>query len=372
MNITIYSWRDIKHPLAGGAEQSLHEHAKYWISQGAHVSWFALSFAQAQGEETVDKINIIRRGSHFTVHLHAFRAYLKNELPYADIVIDSFHFLPYFIPLYRRNVSIVALLNEVAGPVWFQNILFPVSLIGYILEPFFFLFYKKSNFIVGSNSAQDDLKKVGIQSSCIHVINHGVTITHTFKDEKKDQKPTILFLSRLTKDKGIEDSLVAFSIIAQSNPDAQFWVGGKTESKEYEAILHLKAKELGIDQKTTFFGYVTDKEKFRLFAQSWVLVHASTKEGWGLNIIEANSQATPAVGYKVSGLIDSIQDGKTGILTEKNTPAGLAKSLEKVLSDKALRTELSENALKWSKQFSWEKAGKESWSLLKSLYNKSQ
>lgn len=371
MNITIFSWRDIKHPLAGGAEQSLWEHAKYWADKGAKVSWFASSFPEAKESEVLDTIHVIRRGSHFTVHLHALIAYLKGELPQAHVVIDSFHFLPYFTPLYRRNAVIIALLNEVAGTVWFQNIGFPLNYIGYILEPFFFLFYKKVQFIVGSESARHDLKKVGIRSEQIAVIHHGVTISYDFSNLKKEKDPTVLFLSRISKDKGIEDALASFSILMKKNQSLQFWIGGKPENPEYYNEVLKVAEKRGITKSTTFYGFVSEEEKFRLFAKAWILVHPSTREGWGLNIIEANSQGTPAVGYRVSGLIDSIQDKKTGLLADNNNPQGLADKVQLLLDQESMRAKMSEEALKWSTNFSWSKAGALSWEVINKMYKRS-
>ena len=97
MNILILNWRDPKHPLAGGAEISLLEHAKYWKKKGATITWFASTFPGAKKKEQFDGISIVRKGSHYTVGFWAFYFYLTKKIKGFDIVIDCFHFLPFCI-----------------------------------------------------------------------------------------------------------------------------------------------------------------------------------------------------------------------------------------------------------------------------------
>ena len=64
---------------------------------------------------------------------------------------------------------------------------------------------------------------------------------------------------------------------------------------------------------------------------------------------------TPAVGYNVPGLRDSIKDQVTGVLTKDNTPRGLADSAINLLKQSEILNKLSLNALNFSKQFNWKK-----------------
>jgi glycosyltransferase involved in cell wall biosynthesis len=81
------------------------------------------------------------------------------------------------------------------------------------------------------------------------------------------------------------------------------------------------------------------------------------KEGWGITIIEANACGTPCIAYDVPGLRDSIVDGKTGILIkEDGNVEKLAEAMISVLKNEKLRETFSDNALKWSRTFSWDKS----------------
>lgn len=365
MNILILNWRDPENPLAGGAEQSLYEHAKYWAKNGANITWFASSFKNAKKEDNLGNIKILRAGSHYTVHLSFLIYWLSGKTnKNFDIVVDCFHFLPFFTPLYIRNIKKIALINEVADRLWFSNIPFPFSWIGYMVEPLFFKFYRKVPFITASESAKNDLIKMGIKEKNINVISHGVTLPLILPKKRESYNPTVIYCSRVTKDKGIEDALKVFNILKKEVSNLEFWIVGKEEKLGYFEDL-LKKNKVSTEQ-IKYFGFVREKKKFELLSKAWILIHPSRKEGWGLNVIEANSVGTPAVGYNVEGLRDSIIDKKTGLLSETN-PNDLAKSIEVLVNNKNIREEFSNNALRWSKEFSWEKSARTSWEFINNL-----
>ena len=79
MNILIFSWRDLKHPTAGGAEQVMHEHMKGWVTAGNKVTLFSSRFPGSLGEESVDGIKLIHQGDQYVgVMLAALIYYLIN------------------------------------------------------------------------------------------------------------------------------------------------------------------------------------------------------------------------------------------------------------------------------------------------------
>ena len=105
------------------------------------------------------------------------------------------------------------------------------------------------------------------------------------------------------------------------------------------------------------------KEKYLLLSKAWILIHPSKKEGWGLNVIEANSVKTPVVGYNVPGLSDSILDGKTGYLVDCEA-LSMADGVEGLIQNKKLYSQMCENAKTWSERFTWEKAARMSLGLI--------
>jgi len=77
-----------------------------------------------------------------------------------------------------------------------------------------------------------------------------------------------------------------------------------------------------------------------------------------LVVTEANAMGTPAIGYNVPGLRDSIRDKETGLLCEPKPEAMAAWAVE-LLQDETLRENLSRNALACAKKFSWDRSAEE-------------
>jgi len=364
MEILILNWRDIKHPLSGGAEISLFEQAKYWIKKGASVTWFASSFSNATREEIIEGIKIVRNGSQYSVHLWAFWNYQKRVLGDPDVVIDCFHFVPFFTPFYIKKTKIIALINEPAKDAWFKNIGLPLSIIGFLLEPLFFIPYKNCSFITGSKSIAGELKDYSINPKLINVINHGIELNNHSVKMSKEKYPVIIYLSQLSPDKGVEDALYSFAIVKSYIKNVKLWLVGRERDQQYLSKIKRLIKKYNLENFVLLFGYVPERKKFELLSKAWILIHPSIREGWGLNVIEANSMGTPAIGYNVVGLRDSIQNNYTGLLVNHDEQS-LAESIIKLIKDKKLYIKLSSNSLKWANNFSWEKCSEKSWELIK-------
>lgn len=370
MRVLILSWRDIKHPLAGGAEQVMHEHAKGWLAAGHQVTHFSIRFKGSSSEEEIDGVKIIRGGGGLLgVYWQGFLYYKKNEKD-IDLIIDEFHGYPFFTPVYSKK-PILAVIQEPARKVWFLNPLpWPMSwlvgIVGYLSEPFIFLFYKKVHFMTGSESAKKDVVKMGIPEKNITVVPHGVIIIKPTSLPVRENIPTITFLGILAKDKGIEDALKCFAALNKKG-EFQFWVIGRSETKAYGEKIKNLTHDLGLDSAIKFWGFVSQKEKFKLLARAHILINPSIHEGWGLVNIEANTMGTPVIAYNSAGLTDSVKEGQSGIICETNNPETLAKNIQKILDDKNLYQKLSNGAIEWSKNFSWEKSRKLSLKLIERI-----
>ncbi len=368
MNILIFSWRGPGHPNFGGAELVTHEHAKAWVKKGHKVTLFTSSFKGAKEKEKIDGVKIIRKSSEFIgVHFHAFFWYLFFQHPKYDLVIDHFHGIPFFTPLYVR-VKKLAFIHEAAKEVWFLNYNFLIAIIGYYLEPFIFkLFYRKIAFLTVSPSTKSDLVNWGIPKKNINVIFNGVDMENLpSRLPPKEKAPTLIFLGALTKDKGIEDALKVYSHLVGYDPSWKLWIVGKGEESYVKKIWSL-ASNLGILQNIVFWGFVDEKKKFELLAKAHILINPSALEGWGLVNIEANLVGTPVVGYDVAGVRDSVVNGKTGLLVSKGDYIKMAQSAVKLVANEKRYRRYQKHALKWAKKFSWKSSTKKSLELIENI-----
>jgi glycosyltransferase involved in cell wall biosynthesis len=373
MNILILSWRGPKHPNAGGAEIATTEHAKYWIKAGHNVTWFTSSFKGAKKYENYQGIEIYRQGNQiFGVHLAAMKWYLFDKKVKFDLVVDQFHGIPFFTPIYVRTKKL-AYIHEVTKDVWKYNPwtkpfnLIP-STLGPLFERYIFIFvYPNIPFMTVSESTKKDLVSIGIKKNNISVIINGIKSEKISARVKKEDIPTIMFLGAVAKDKGIYDVIDVFSKLIDSFTKIQFWIVGKAES-EIKKDLNRHINKINLKGRVKIWGFVSDKKKFELLKKAHIMINPSIREGWGLVNIEANSMGTPVVGYKVPGMIDSVKKNATGILVNKHDTNTLAQEIVRLLRSKEFII-MSKYCENYAKQFSWEKSGEASLKLISKITN---
>lgn len=360
MKILLLNWRDPQNPKSGGAEIVTLEHVKAWVKAGHSIDWLTTKFLRSKNEETKDGIRIIRRGNVITQFFWVPYHYFVSGKKY-DLVIDQIHGLPYMTPLFVRKKKL-AFIHEVAGDIWDKMFPFPINKFGRLLEKICFLFYKDIPFMTVSESTKSDLKKLGIKN--IYVIRNGFTFMPIQPVDKEDI-PVFIFISRLVKMKGVEDVIDAFGVIKRELPDAKLWIVGDGE-KSYLHFLQDKARKIA-SEDIIFFGKVSEEKKYTLLRKAHILLHASIKEGWGLVVIEAASQETPAVVYNVSGLRDSVIHNRTGIVVRINTPEEMGRQAIHLYQDKKRLKELQKNSRALAENLTWDNATSKSLALLNSL-----
>ena len=359
MRILILNWRDIKNNKSGGAEILTHECAKRWVADGHEVVQISEKYDGGLKEEIIDGVKIRRMGSAdirkggVPVQAAAFWWYLKKKRENFDVVIDEIHGIPFFTPFYVKGKK-VALICEVADKIWDVIFPFPLNILGKFVERNYFKFYKKNLFLTISEASRKELIMMGVERKKAIVVPMGITIPDALRNYQKEKHPTIIFVARLSKAKGIEDAIHMIKIIAKTFPDIVLQVVGRGDDK-YTKYLIFLSKKLGVSDRIKFYGYISEKEKFNMLSTSHILISPSMKEGFGLTIAEAGFVGTPSVVYNSSGLSEVVEDRKTGLICKNNTPSDLAKHITILLRNKTLYDKLSSAAKEKSKQYDWNK-----------------
>jgi glycosyltransferase involved in cell wall biosynthesis len=164
--------------------------------------------------------------------------------------------------------------------------------------------------------------------------------------KEKEANPTVVFMGRLKKAKLPHHALEAFSIIKREIHDAKMWIIGDG---------YFRKKLESFERKdVTFYGYISNEKKYDLLSRAHIILVPAVREGWGLVVTEANAMGTPAIGYDVPGLRDSIRHGETGINVMEKSPAAMAQQAISLLRDSDRLSNYSKNALEFSRQFSWD------------------
>ncbi len=141
------------------------------------------------------------------------------------------------------------------------------------------------------------------------VARERITVAYNAPDDDEPQAlrpapdapraPWVMFLGRLTFQKGPDHFLRAAAEVAKYNRDARFLVCG---SGDLSADLHALARSLGIAERVEFRGFLRPALVDRLLAHSRVLVMSSVSEPFGLVALEALRDGTPVILSKQSGV----------------------------------------------------------------------
>jgi len=359
----ILNWRDIKSPLAGGAEVVTHEIAKRWAEQGHDVTLFASDFPGARKAELVDGVRVVRGGGRVSVPYHAWKHYKDCFMGRYDVVIEEYNgVIPWFCRHYVREPIVVLRHQngrdfksfEPKDSIAHYELPTGLGVLAYILEPWSLRYQKGLPIMVMSESTKKDFLDLGFEEDDLAVIPEGSGSMPLPAPATKEGTPTIIYVGRLKRSKRVDQVLRAVSHVRTVLPDVRLWIAGSGDLA-YETELRELAGELGISRNTKFLGHVPDIERDSLMGRAHVLVMASVREGWGLVVTEAAAQWTPAVGYDVAGLRDSIMDGKTGLLAKNGDPKALGKALVRILSDVELREGLAKAAWERARALTWER-----------------
>src|SRR5215212_85476 len=344
MHILWLNWRDIRNPEAGGAEVYTHEVMKSLTQRGYEMTLFTSRFKGCQLNEKINGVDIIREGNKYTVYKEA-KNYLKAYKQHYDLIIDEINTVPFFVPKFVNEKQVIAVIHQLAREFWFYETKFPVSHIGYYyLEKKWLSNYKDTITLALSDSTKIDLQALGFKR--VFVVPPGLNVTPLSNVKEKEARPTVVFMGRLKKAKLPHDALQAFSIIKREIHDAKMWVIGDG---------YLRGKLESSNMKdVTFYGRISNEKKYDLLSRAHIILVPAVREGWGLVVTEANAMGTPAIGYDVHGLRDSIRHGETGITVKEKTPAAMAQQAISLLRDSISLSKYSTNALEFSRQFSWD------------------
>lgn len=343
------NWRDPRNPLAGGAERVSQRYLLALKERGHQVEWFVNQFPDGARYEEVDGIPIRRGGGRGTSIVAAWKWYRKQAA--FDLVIDQHHGIPWFAPWWGRT-RCVAYIHEVLGPIWDTFFRWPWNVIGRHQEEFIQRLYAGVPFWTPSESTRHALEANGVRS--VKVLPNGVDTKPLAELPPKlfEGPLRLITVSRLAPNKRVDHAVRLVAELKKRGIDVRLMIVGGGES---EGDLRRLVSDLKLSDAVQFSGRVTESEKNQLLADAHFLVHPSQREGWGLNVIEANAMGTPALVYPVAGLVDSTVADVTGLIAKEEKPDALADEIDRVRRMPEKFVELRQNAWERSFEFQWDK-----------------
>ena len=164
--------------------------------------------------------------------------------------------------------------------------------------------------------------------------------------QKGNNTKNLLFLSAVTKSKGIMEALEAFHILTNNKSDLVFHIAG-----EGAAMPDIKSEiELKKPQRVNLLGYVTGNKKAEVFQTADLFIFPSYHEGMPNAVLEAMAFGLPVITTRVGGLPDFFEDGKMGLFLDNHSPEHIAEKIEYLLDRPELMKQMSEYNYHYAKE----------------------
>ena len=167
-------------------------------------------------------------------------------------------------------------------------------------------------------------------SNHIEVLYNPCPIVNRRDDLRKNH---ILFAGTIISRKGYETLIRGFARIAQEHSDWKVIFAGNGEIANAMKIVEC----CGIQNQVEFLGWVTDKDKEKVFQEASVYCLASDGEGFPMGVLDAWAYGIPCVVTPVGGIPDIVVDGENGLVFSIGDVDGLADKLRMIISDRTLR-----------------------------------
>jgi glycosyltransferase involved in cell wall biosynthesis len=357
------------HPVLGGGENHIRLLGSRLAADGRKVLVLTRRGDPAwPSEEVLDGIRIVRvapsgpgrRGKYLMVPA-VFRALWRHRRDYDVIVVRGGRVLG--LPavaaarcLGKRVVLQPEVTGEFSGEIYTWGTPLHRSWIRAGLRPLVGLrnlvLRRGDAFVAISSAIGREMAAAGVASERIVIIPHGVD-TGRFRPADAEEKIAlrkrlgladgsawVVFTGRLLRGKGIEVLLEAFRQVAASRPGVRLLIVGSGEGQALSVEEAVRASVAAgpLAGFVVFTGRVDDVEDY--LRASDVFAFPSFFEAMPLSVLEAAACGLACVATAVGGIVDVLEDGRSGVLVQPGDASGLSAAIVALLGDAEQRRSL--------------------------------
>lgn len=199
-------------------------------------------------------------------------------------------------------------------------------------------------------------KELGVVASRLHRIPMGVDVATRFIPSKLQEKashPIVLFVGRLTQEKGCDRLVAALAHVVGRYPHVRAEIIGDGPERNR---LQSMAVSSGLEARISFLGALPSSSLPARFQAASVCVVPSLYEGFGLVAVEAMACGRPVVVSDIPSLREIAANGEAALLVPPGDVAALAQAISGLLISPSARSSLSLRARSRAESYSWEAA----------------
>src|SRR3989344_2518066 len=273
--LLMITWRDIKSPFSGGAENLSH-HILKELKNKYNITVWSSAFPNWKRFEKIDGVQYIRMGSkkfnfigpyNWRVYFTIFRHYWftnKRKIDF-DIVIEQINNIPFLFALYGKKNTIIYI-NQLCRINWFYQLPKIIAWFGYfIFEPVYLWLLRNKKVITISQSTKNDLLKFGFREKNIKIIPVGIDIkpVNNLKSLKKFKDFSLLSLGNIRDMKKTIDQIKSFEIAKKTIPNLKLYIAGAPSGGYAAQVFDLIHKNI-YKKDIIYLGSISKKQKIKI------------------------------------------------------------------------------------------------------------
>lgn len=215
------------------------------------------------------------------------------------------------------------------------------------------------------------------------VLPNGSPVDLIASKKGQREKALVLFVGRLSAEKGLHNLITAWPKVIAAHPDARldlvgpaadtpremlidlssdpavqalsrYYAGGAQYAGKYREALRQMLSP-NIAQTVNIVGPEPYESVVERYAKASLLVNPSLSESFGMSLVESMAAGTPVVATRVGGMTEIVDGTGGGLLVEKDDPSALADAIIRLLDGTSLACELgSRGAAEVAKRYAWD------------------
>ncbi len=348
-------------PLVGGAELAL----KNITDRLPDFSFDLVTSRPSKDmapKERIGNVEILRVGGESMM--------TRFLVPKAFFPIAGFLALISLLKQKKYGAVIALQASQAAGAVWLLK-LFGINMPPFILmiqegkdlerqswltRFFRYLILRSANHVVVISKYLEEKVHQIVPSVPITLIPNGVDM-QIFKpdlnDDRQNQRPVVITVSRLVEKNGVGDLVEAIGILKKThgkNIDLIIVGDGPLRTELEHSI-----QRLDLSGQVSITGVLSHELLPARLTSADIFVRASHSEGLGTAFLEAMACGLPVIGTSVGGIPDFLHDGETGLMCRTKDPADIAEKINLLLEDESLKQRISTNGMNLVREhYTWD------------------
>ena len=255
------------------------------------------------------------------------------------------------LPVYASRITGDALLSDICSSWvgWFYGAL------DQVLSP--------------SDATRARLQELGVPAEKIRLVPRGIDLelfshaqrdNHAFSSLGVESEPKVLYVGRISREKGLDSLVSAFLAVAEAVPQARLLLVGDGPYAE-------KLAQAVPRERVIFAGERRGADLARFYASSDLFVFPSETETFGNAVVEAQAAGLPVIVSSRGGAHENVVDGVTGLVVDAQNPEALGRAIRDLLTHPMRRRRMARAAAKHAQRYNPRDAALHTFDLYRSI-----